>query len=185
LPIAAINPLDENGLLSGTMIMWRRVPVIDALTVRREASRLCCVPQRRLDSVTTVGSSGHPLPFFLDRDRSLKEYAFVMDLRDRAGCGPDDWRALFRGWHIPAEARLPFEVEPALRQRLSVFSMEPDHMARYAREIAQRDIRFLQGYPYALVKFANFLVSSDLPLPIASKASSCIPSRSTLNIALR
>lgn len=144
---------------------WLRVPVIDTLTVRREAPRLCCVPQSRLDRVTTGGSSGHPLPFFLDRDRSPKEYAFVMDLWDKAGCGPDDWRASFRGWHIPAEARLPFEVEPALRQlRLSVFRMEPDHLTRYAQEIAQRRIRFLQGYPHALAQFANFVHQADLPL---------------------
>lgn len=144
---------------------WQRVPVLDNLTVRREAERLCCAPLYSLDRVTSGGSSGHPLPFYLDRDRSPTEYAFIMDLWDRAGCGPDDWRASFRGWHIPANAHHPFEAEHGLRQlRLSVFRMRPDEMACYAEEIARRGIRFLQGYPHAIAKFATFVTRRDLPM---------------------
>jgi phenylacetate-CoA ligase len=144
---------------------WARVPTLDNLTVRREAERLCCVPQNRLDRVATGGSSGHPLPFFLDRDRSPKEYAFILDLWEQAGCGPDDWRASFRGWHIPANSRLPFEIEPALRQlRVSVFRMEADPMADYAQEIARRGIKFFQGYPHAIARFATFVLREDLPM---------------------
>ncbi|MHB2266469.1 phenylacetate--CoA ligase family protein [Aliihoeflea sp. PC F10.4] len=144
---------------------WRRVPVLDNPTVRREGARLCCAPADTLDRVTTGGSSGKPLPFYLDRDRSPTEYAFIMDLWDRAGCGPDEWRASFRGWNIDAASRQPFEVEHGLRQlRLSVFRMQPDDMARYAGEIARRGIRFLQGYPHAIAKFAAFVARHDLPM---------------------
>ena len=100
---------------------WRRVPVLTNLMVRREAAHLCCLPQNQLDQVTTGGSSGHPLTFYIDRDRSPTEYAFIMDLWERVGCGADDWRASFRGWHIPSGSREPFEVEYGLRQlRVSV-----------------------------------------------------------------
>jgi phenylacetate-CoA ligase len=144
---------------------WLRVPVLDNLTVRREAVSLCCAPQNRLDRVATGGSGGNPLPFFLDRDRSPREYAFVMDLWERVGRGLDEWCASFRGWHFPAEARLAFEVEHALRQlRLSVYRMDPDQMTRYAQEIARREIRFLQGYPHAIAKFATFAARRDLPM---------------------
>ncbi len=144
---------------------WQRVQVLDNHTVRREAANLCCVPQERLDRVTTGGSGGHPLAFFLDRDRSPREYAFIMDLWARLGCGPDEWRASFRGWHLPAEARLPFEVEHGLRQlRCSVHRMDQDHMHRFAQEIARREIRFLQGYPHAIAKFAAFAARNGLPM---------------------
>jgi phenylacetate-CoA ligase len=144
---------------------WLRVPVLDTLTVQREALRMCCVPQEQLDRVATGGSSGHPLPFFLDRDRSPTEYAFVMDLWERAGCGLDDWRASFRGWNIPPHAAQPFEVEHGLRQlRVSVFQMEPAQLAIYADEIRRRGIRFFQGYPHAIAKFANFVNLMDPPM---------------------
>jgi phenylacetate-CoA ligase len=144
---------------------WWRVPVLSNRTVRSEAARMCCVPPSRLVRQTTGGSSGHPLPFYLDKDRSTTEYAFVMDLWDRAGCRADDWRASFRGWHIPADSRKPFEVEQGLRQlRLSVFRMQPDEMACYAQEITRRGIRFLQGYPHAIAKFATFVTRNDLPV---------------------
>ena len=144
---------------------WQRVQVLDNHTVRREAANLCCVPRERLDRVTTGGSAGQPLVFFLDRDRSPREYAFIMDLWESLGCGPDEWRASFRGWHIPAEAHLPFEIEHGLRQlRMSVHRMDSNHMSRYADEIANRKIRFLQGYPHAIAKFATFAARSGLPM---------------------
>ncbi len=42
--------------------------------------------------------------------------------------------------------------------------MGPAHMARYADEIGRRGIRFLQGYPHALAKFARFLIRNDHPV---------------------
>lgn len=144
---------------------WLRVPVLDTPTVQRQAARMCCVSQDKLDRVATGGSSGHPLPFFLDRDRSPTEYAYVMDLWERTGCSADDWRASFRGWDIPADAPQPFEVENGLRQlRLSVFRMKPSDLATYAEEIERRGIRYFQGYPHAIAKFAHFVNLMDPPM---------------------
>lgn len=141
---------------------WMRVPILTRETVRREAARLCTRPPWQLDHVTTGGSSGQTLAFFTDRHRSPIEYAYAMDQWARAGCGPDDWRVWFRGFHIPDVDRQPFEVEYGLREfRISVFHMRSDLMERYAVELDRRGICFLQGYPSAIATFAAFLIRRD------------------------
>lgn len=141
---------------------WRRIPVLSSQIVCSEAERMCTQSPDLLSFVTTSGSSGQPLPFFIDRHRSPVEYAFVMDQWARAGCTPNDWRAWFRGWDFPDVDRMPFEVERGLRElRISVFHLQSHLMARYAEEIEQRRIVFLQGYPSAIATFAAFLSRSE------------------------
>ncbi|QRM28029.1 CoF synthetase [Microvirga sp. VF16] len=144
---------------------WRRIPILSNQIVRREAERMCTRPLNRLDRAMTSGSSGQPLPFFVDRDRSPIEYAFVVHQWARAGCCPDTWRASFRGWHIPNVDTQPFEIEFGLREvRISVFHLCDDLMERYAQELERRGIAFLQGYPSAIATFAAFLTRRDLPI---------------------
>lgn len=136
---------------------WARIPILTTPIIRREVLRLCTKPASELDPVTTGGTSGQPVPFYLDKGRSPIEYAYVMDLWTRAGCGPNDWRAWFRGWQS--------DVDHALRHlRLSVFHLGPDDLARCAQEIQRRNIVFLQGYPSAITTFAAFLLRENHPL---------------------
>lgn len=142
---------------------WTRIPVIDSKVVARERERMCTRPVAVLDKASTGGSSGQPLSFYTDKDRSPVEYAYVMDAWSRLGMSENDWFATFRGFQIPNWAVSPFDVEPGIRElRFSVFHLSDDLMPIYWREIEQRGIRFMKGYPSALGIFARFAAKNSL-----------------------
>jgi phenylacetate-CoA ligase len=138
---------------------WSNVPILSRQTVVDHKATMCTVPPEQLDPASTDGSSGQPLAFFLDRNRSPIEYAFIHDAWSRAGYQASDWRCVFRGLDLIDRRERHMEIEPALRElRLSVFHLDDATMASYAREIRKRDIKFIHGYPSAISIFASYLV---------------------------
>lgn len=140
---------------------WLRIPVLSRQTVIDNLDGMCTVPPAQLDHVATDGSSGEPLSFRLDRNRSPIEYAFVHDAWSRAGFTGADWRVVFRGIDIAHDAGNHMEVEPALKElRLSVFHLNDETMARYLAEIRERGIAYIHGYPSAIAIFCEYLKRS-------------------------
>lgn len=143
--------------------LWRSIPLIDGKVVATERDRMCTRPAAELDRSSTGGSSGKPLSFYVDRNRSPTEYAFVMEAWATVGMEEDDWHAVFRGFEIPDPGSRPFEVESSLRElRISVLHMSDDLMPVYLDEIRRRNIRFLKGYPSAFGTLAAYMLRHGL-----------------------
>jgi len=139
---------------------WLRVPVLSRQTVIDHLDEMCTVPPGRLDQVSTDGSSGEPLNFRLDRNRSPVEYAFVHDAWSRSGFTGSEWRAVFRGLDI-ANGKIHLDADPALKElRLSVFHLNDKTMSQYLAEIRARDIAYIHGYPSAITIFCEYLERS-------------------------
>jgi len=137
---------------------WLKIPVLTRQTVVDNLDGMSTVPLRDLDRVSTDGSSGEPLVFRLDRNRSPIEYAFVHDAWARSGFTATDWRAVFRGLDLGKGETRDMEIEPALKElRLSVFHLNDESMARYLAAIRERNIEFIYGYPSAIAIFCDFL----------------------------
>lgn len=148
---AAINA-DPHAALAG-------LPILTRQQVRATPEAMLTRPLAALDLVTTSGSSGMPLRFHLDRDRSVTEYAFLLDAWGRAGFRPGDGQAALRGFEIPGVDRRPWEYESGLRElRLSPFHMNDRWLPRYVEEIGRRRIRFLIGYPSAVEILARHVL---------------------------
>lgn len=124
-----------------------RLPVLQRDDIIANKESLLTAPVRQLDLASTSGSSGRPLVFYLDPDRSPKEMAFVNANWAQCGYVENEPKAVFRG--------LPFDRheqgyywEPALEElRLSPWSMTPARMDTYLELIEEHRIRFLYGYP--------------------------------------
>ena len=94
---------------------WTRIPVLTSASVVAHAHDMCTRPPEELDTGSTGGSSGKPVKFYLDRNRSPIEYAFVHDTWSRAGFRAGDPRCVFRGvelsnadeTHMSTTRRLP------------------------------------------------------------------------------
>lgn len=133
-----------------------RLPVLTRDEVREEAERLLVVHPSQADEVSTSGSSGTPLRFYLDKDRSVKEWAFITHIWGRIGYRPYHRRAVLRGVFIPDVDCRPWEYDAALRElRLSPFHLTPDIMDEYLRLIARYRIHFIHGYPSAITILAS------------------------------
>jgi phenylacetate-CoA ligase len=142
---------------------WTRIPVLTSASVVAQAHDMCTRPPEELDTGSTGGSSGKPVKFYLDRNRSPIEYAFVHDTWSRAGFRAGDPRCVFRGVELSNAAETHIEYDPALAElRCSVFHLVDATMRGYYDEIVDRGIRFIHGYPSAMAIFAAFLVRAGL-----------------------
>ncbi len=144
-----------------TAEVWTKLPLVTKDDVRTQGARMLAAPAATLDLVSTGGTSGTPVSFWLDKDRSVPEFAFINDAWSRSGYRDGDLRAVFRGVQIHDVSAKPMEFEPALGElRCSPFHLTPDAMAAFAAEIRRRNIRYLHGYPSALAIFAAYLLET-------------------------
>ena len=136
-----------------------RLPVVTKADLIAAGEAALAEPAEQLDVARTSGSNTEqPFVFWLDRDRSVREIAFVHDVWARVGYGPGEPMAVLRGlreeqddWQI--------EWEPALNElRLKVIPLTIVEASRYLDEIDRREIRFLYGYPTAIEVFCRHML---------------------------
>lgn len=127
------------------------LPVLTKADLRAAGETALAQPAATLDRASTSGSSGQPFLFWLDRDRSPREFAFVNDVWSRTGYREGDARCVLRGLLMANIDRRPFEWEGGLRElRCSPFAMTDARMDLYLDEIDKRGIQYLHGYPSAI-----------------------------------
>ena len=140
---------------SPTLADLARLSILDKQKVRRSVDSMLAVPRSEMDEVMTSGtSSGVALSFYLDKDRSVKEWAFLIHLWRRCGYQHRDRRAVI-GYrsieHLRKVSSQPWEWEPGTRElRLSPFRMISPVMDTYLELIERFRIAFIYGYPSAI-----------------------------------
>ncbi len=127
------------------------LPVVTKDTLRQAGSAALAQAAATLDHASTSGSSGQPLLFWLDKDRSPREFAFVNDVWTRTGYRDGDARCVLRGLLLDDIDKRPFEWEAGLKElRCSPFAMTQARMDLYLDMIDERGIAYLHGYPSAI-----------------------------------
>ncbi len=129
-----------------------RLPVLSKCDLRAAGDDVLTVPRSQVDRGDTSGSNGErPFSFYLDRDRSAREMAFVYSGWSRVGFTEKDAKIVLRGFGLDPRGQYIHEWEPALRElRLSVFPMTRADVEVYLDLIDERQIRYLYGYPSAI-----------------------------------
>ncbi len=134
----------------------KRLPILTKDDVRERPEDFLAVPREQMDLVTTGGTSGVPAAFYLDRNRSPKEWAFVNHIWSKIGFEPSDLRAVLRGVMIECVDEKPWEFDAALNElRLSPFHMAPATVDEYLRLIKSYKASFIHGYPSAIEILAS------------------------------
>lgn len=130
----------------------QRLPVLRKEDLTAAGDALLTVPKSRADVGDTSGSNGEkPFRFYLDRDRSAREMAFVYDTWGRVGFSEGMPKIVLRGFNLRDDGKGITEWEPALRElRLSVYPMAPEDVGRYIDLIDRHGITYLYGYPSAI-----------------------------------
>ncbi|MDB5555540.1 MAG: hypothetical protein JWL86_5524 [Rhizobium sp.] len=136
-----------------------RLPVVGKEELRGAGDNALAVPHWQVDQGETAGSNAEkPLSFYLDKDRSGREMAFVYDAWSCIGYGEGDARASFRGFSLREDGTRIHEWDPALRElRLSVFPLTVEDAARYLDLIDERRIQYFYGYPSAIELFCRHM----------------------------
>ncbi|MGH6737160.1 MAG: hypothetical protein ACRECX_13950 [Methyloceanibacter sp.] len=130
--------------------LWA-LPVLTKDDLREASEAALAQPPATLDRASTSGSSGQPLLFWLDKDRSPREFAFLNDVWSRTGYREGDARCVLRGLLLADIDRRPFEWEAGLKElRCSPFAMTDARMDLYLDMIERRGIAYLHGYPSSI-----------------------------------
>jgi len=148
---------------------FRRLPLIDKNTVRRHLHEMCTLSPKSLyvDYVSTGGSGGEPLHFYLDAARSSVEYAHLVVSWGRIGYRLGMPLAVLRGRVVGENLDgLRHEYDPILRHHYySSFHMSGTMMGRYVGHIAGIGPCFLHVYPSTVAALARFLRRSGMNTP--------------------
>ena len=150
-----------------TVERLEELPILEKDEIRNNIDKFLVRPRSELDEVSTSGSSGRPLKFYLDRDRSPKELAFIHNVWSRIGFRPGSHRrAVMRGVFLPNVDKKPWQYDPALNElKLSPFHMVPETMELYLGLIERYKINFIHGYPSAITLLLSFAKSINWKIP--------------------
>lgn len=137
----------------------RRLPILTKEELGNAGDAALAVPKQKLDRAETSGSNGEkPFAFYLDKDRSTREMAFVYDVWSRIGFSESERRATMRGVDVGAKPGDTHGWDPALRElRLATFPLTREDAGLYLDLIDKRRIRYLYGYPSAIEIFCRNL----------------------------
>lgn len=143
------------------------LPTIDRDTLRDRGQDMLAQPidTRGVDFITTGGSSGEPLRFYIGSDRSAIEYAYLTSGWKRIGYTLGTPLAVIRGRLIePDQNGLLHEYDPLLRHHhYSNFHMTDDNVRRYLEHIATIGPCFLHVYPSAVTALCKVIRRTSIP----------------------
>ena len=136
------------------------LPTINRETLRAHVDEMCAVAPTSagVDYVSTGGSSGTPLQFYIGAGRSAIEYAYLIASWQRCGYELGTPLAVFRGRVVPPDRNgLRHEYDPILRHHYySAFHMTDADMRRYLEHVATIGPCFLHVYPSSIFALARF-----------------------------
>jgi len=136
------------------------LPTVDKEVVIENLVQMCTrsVEGKDVDYVSTGGTSGTPLYFYLNASRSYIEYAYLTKSWARAGYELGMPMAVFRGRMVqPDRNGLYHEYDPVLRHHYySNFHLSDKNMARYLEHITTIGPCFLHVYPSSVAALARF-----------------------------
>ncbi|MEP0844938.1 MAG: asparagine synthase (glutamine-hydrolyzing), partial [Phycisphaerae bacterium] len=145
------------------------LPTISRTEIQTHLGDMCASSplSPRVDAVSTGGTGGAPLSFFIGTDRSAVEFAHLVASWERIGYRLGTALAVFRGHIVPPDRTgLRHFYDPILRQHCySSFHLTDQDAQRYLRHLATVGPCFLHVYPSSATALARFIQRSGCPAP--------------------
>ncbi len=146
-----------------------KLPTIDKSMVAENLTDMCTrsVDAPDVDYISTGGTSGKPLEFYINADRSSAEYAYLTTSWERAGYRLGMPMAVLRGRMVkPDRNGLHYEYDPILRHHYySAFHMSDEDMGRYLRHIHTIGKCGFHAYPSSAYAFARYIGANAQAAP--------------------
>lgn len=143
-----------------------KFPIIDKQTVQENIDQFISrdISSHNTYYVTTGGTSGNTLGFYLDNSTYGKEWAFIISLWQRAGYSLGDKIAAFRGVDFKASSKNKFwQLNPIYNAlELSPFQMSDKNLSNYLNKINTYRPLFFHGYPSAITILAKYIRSNNV-----------------------
>ena len=163
----------------------QRIPTLDRETVRTHQHELVsnALPLFSTSRTQTSGTTGTALTIVRNREALAWEYAAAWRQRRWFGAEPGDLFAAFGGQIVvsPEQSTPPFWRFDRARSRMifSLYHMNEQNLASYAKEVRRTNYVFWQGYPSSIALLCDYLIRNDLDLG-ASRPRAIFTSSETL-----
>ncbi|MCK4520283.1 phenylacetate--CoA ligase family protein [Candidatus Parcubacteria bacterium] len=122
-------------------------------------------PKSKLQYLTTGGSTGIPLGFYLEREVSeAKEWAFILTQWNRIGFKIGDRSVVLRGNIVPFASKNKFwEYDPRNKDLiLSSYHITDETLPEYIAKIREFKPDFIQAYPSVITILARFMEENNI-----------------------
>lgn len=133
-------------------------------------------PKSKLQYVTTGGSTGTPLGFYLEKGISnAKEWAFIITLWNKVGFKMGDRCVVLRGNVVFSATRDKFwEYDPVNKNLImSSYHLTDETLLKYINKIREFKPDFIQAYPSAITILARFMKEHEVEPFTTVKAILC------------
>lgn len=105
------------------------------------------------DYITTGGTSGKPLGFYINKNRKGFEWFWMTNNWAKVGFKSEDYRAVLRNHRLNGRK---FKIDPLLREyQYNNFSLNDEYLDFIIKHINTNNIKFLHAYPSAAYILAN------------------------------
>ncbi|ABM02300.1 capsular polysaccharide biosynthesis protein [Psychromonas ingrahamii 37] len=155
IDINSINTLDD----------FRKLPLVDKAFINENRHDLLLVDKDSpgVDYVTTGGTSGVPLAFYINASRSQIEYAYLVDGWRKAGFKLGNTKAVLRGRVTGLKKGVHQSYDPIFKEYYySNFHMSNDDMRSYITHIKTLKNCFLHVYPSSIYQLARFIKKENI-----------------------
>ena len=146
-----------------------RLPTIDKQTVIDNLSDMCTksISSKDVDYGSTGGTSGTPLHFYMNANRSSIEYAYLTTSWERMGYKLGMPMAVIRGRIVrPNRNGFYYEYDPILHHHYySNFHMTDVNMKLYLKHIRSIGPCVLHAYPSSARALAKFIIRTGEQVP--------------------
>lgn len=147
----------------------RGLPIIGKQAIQDNLEEMLAeaVTGSDVDYITTGGTTGEPLRFYIQAGRSAVEFAYLVSSWKRAGYNLDKPLAVFRGRMVSKDRNgFPHSFDPLLRQHYySTFHMTEENLGKYMEHVRQLGLCYLHAYPSTAATLARFLKRNGLERP--------------------
>lgn len=144
---------------------FKKIPFIDKSFINNNIEQLCMLDPNGvgIDYVTTGGTSGIPLKFYINASRSQIEYAYLNAAWARAGFTLGDIKVVIRGKVTEFKDGMHYSYDPIFKEYYySSFNMSEQDMRNYCLHIKTLASCFLHVYPSSIYQLARFAKKENI-----------------------
>lgn len=149
----------------------QQIPFLTKSIVREQKSTLKAMncPDTKFETISTGGSTGEPLTFFIERGIALTTYlGFLQSFLDWMDCHFTDRYIFFVGNERPWKYQLMRRI-----LYLSSFSLTDENLSVYVKKINEHKPKFIIAYPSAMTLLARFMKKNNIHPVSTLKAIIC------------
>ncbi|MEJ6077201.1 hypothetical protein MT391_01460 [Vibrio sp. 1-Bac 57] len=159
---------DDAGInvsLLQTLDDFKVLPFIDKTFINNNVDDLLLVDKNsaNVDYITTGGTSGVPLTFYINAERSQIEYAYLVDGWKKAGFKLGDIKAVLRGRVTSEKNSENRSYDPIFKEHYySSFHTSDKDMAAYVQHLKSLKKCFLHVYPSSVYQLARYIKKNNI-----------------------